>query len=311
MFAINSNKSKPLLPEEILDYRLIEVKKNRLDTDTNSLGVYENRIGHKAFGKIIAFNYHNTEYFRLKNEINFYNVYASHAKSKNFNKKNLNVPKLIYFKESKNSLFVLLEYISGTSAKDLVNFDNVAEYIKNIDLLVSFGKKFTKKEKSLFSSRNMRSYLMLYPGLFLSSYSKYPKARIDLLRGLVLLIRNFNFILKPSNLVLSHRDLHLGNIIFCKKNTYLIDFELVGYSLPLYDYLVALKQEWSNVKFRKKLIKSLEQQNNKNVNFEDNIRTLGIFIATHGLTDANSSANEKSNIHEFLKFFLNYKVHKD
>uniref|UniRef100_A0A6C0EBM1 Aminoglycoside phosphotransferase domain-containing protein n=1 Tax=viral metagenome TaxID=1070528 RepID=A0A6C0EBM1_9ZZZZ len=191
------------------------------------------------------------------------------------------IPKIHTF-DMKNKLMIE-QYID---AKTLTNDDIKDNIIDIIDAIYHLQQDINTKITLSFNCENHYERLLKYLRHIESSFD-FKNNHIDL----EIIKRNINdykkFISDNENdIKLCHNDVHSLNILKCKNQYYIIDFEFIGMNHYLYDFVNFIEEyditnETKECMFPEKvLLKLMELFNIKKMNLVNLIKKLRIYINT-------------------------------
>ena len=258
-----------------------------------SICIYKDKYGKKVFAKAWNGKQKDFRYNTLINEIR-----ACHTlnKVKNrmnaneaFNRLHVNIPRLLDVYESKNQLIVFFSFEKGELATLTNTNTKIDAYLRSVEFLVKLGQAMTTKEKTVFSNRNLASYIFLYPLFLIKSITNFPEHSWTLLRGVPIVAKAFYFLSLEQETVLAHRDLHFNNMLVDGKTIVLIDFQYMVFTELVSDFAATYRHKWNNDNSDKLLYKTIMKRINYRKNFEAVFVGLLLCSATHGLIDKSFS----------------------
>lgn len=304
LLRLNS-RNKNYFPQEIEGFMFKKILKN--NSRGTTLGIYEKR-NKKVIVKSFQGKFKNRDYYILKNEIlvsqiltqvlkRISNRIPSHIK-------NIGIPKIVFVKENRKSLFVGSEFIESVSLKKLSHKKQIQTYFKVNKFLKFLGDKMTIQEKNQLSRRDANSVIGLYPLLVIKSLITNPSEFVKVIQS-IFTFRRLAYLIHKLRIVLSHKDAHLENILITKSGTiYVIDLELALFSPELFDEVNTLRDEWGNSRIRKGFLKQLKRQYRSHKNISELIRVVAINVVMHGLTVKKLPKQLKKSYSNFLKHAL-------
>lgn len=223
------------LPTQIEKWKLFKV----VNTSVNfSTGIYKNGED-TVFVKMWAGKPKKSEYHRLKNELSLYTSLRKYSKVQN---SIVTVPKLIKEIDNGTSLIGVIEYIDGSNLNEATTDEKVEQYVKVLDYLTN-ATEFIQRESKTLGKRNVLDNLKLLPIYLGIRAIWHPKQLLSLLKLTVFYILNIRAFMTSDKLILTHRDLHLGNIIISAGKIYLIDLEYMILSTKYSDLAGTMRLE--------------------------------------------------------------------
>ncbi len=290
---LNSNQ-KITFPDQIGKYKFIKkiniTKRNSKSNKIFSYALYKNSNGQKAFAKMWSGKLKNINYYTLSNETIMYMVLNKLIRriGKSMPKKfeDIIIPQFVAKLETNNSLTLLTEFIEDAKSLKILPKKQVEIYIKTVDFLRLLGNELSAKEREQISKRDSNTITLLYFPLLLKAILAHPKALFSLLQGVPVFLKSIPLFLKKDEIILSHRDLHLENILMSKNKIVLMDLQFCLFSNPLYDSLITLRMHWTDKEFRKRLLGKIRNLYGKNKDYDILIRGLMVHSATHSLTES-------------------------
>ena len=300
--------SKVGFPRTIDDYKFKKIFKTEKSVWTFSFALYENSVGKIAIAKMWNGRIKDFAYYTLENELTLYEILNKAldrlGESKRERLGGIRIPRLLGKKETKNTLLILSEFIKGKKADKLSSERSLEIYFKTLDFLDFLGNKLTVKEKSQIAHRDGYTLLLLYFPLLIKAILAHPYLSWPLIRGVPVFLASVPKIIKRNKKILTHRDLHLENIILTKTEVVLIDLQFCLFSDPIYDLISSLRSLWDNNALRLGIIRELGKRSKNDTLL---IKGLMVHSATHGLTDKRFSEERINRYHAYLGFAIERK----
>lgn len=301
-------KKENYFPKTLGRLKFKKILRNKLRRST--LGIYEYGA-QRAIVKTYQGQSRNMDYIILKNEV---------VISKLLNKvlkriepelppelRQIKLPKILNIEEIGDNLYVISEFIDAVSLSEINDKDQIEIYFKVVKFLKFLGDNMTPSEKSQISKREARTIIRMYPFLALKSILFYPSQILNVFYGILVFAKLSNLIYK-LRLVLSHRDLHFGNILVSKKSVYVIDLEYTLFAPELFEEFTTLRYEWRNSNLRPQLLDQIKRNNPSYKNMSEVFRVVALNVATHSLSANNFPANLKKNYLRLLNYALKAKA---
>lgn len=291
-------------PSRIGKFNLERVIKNQPTNTT--LGIYSFR-NKKVIVKTYQGDLKTLDYYILKNEIIVSRI-LNEVRQRVIKKlpdelKEIKMPKIVFVKESKSKLFVGFEYINSVTLKSQPIRNRINTYFKVIKFLRFIGKNMTNNEINQISRREPSTLINLYPFMIVKSSLTHPQTIWKLLKGIPAFYRMSNLV-KKLKIVLSHRDLHLENILVSNKGIYIIDLEFTLFGPEIFDEMTTLRHEWNDYQLRAQFLKRMFRNYNHYRNLPEILKVISIGIATHSLTANNFPESLKRNYINLLNYAL-------
>ncbi|MBI4130388.1 phosphotransferase [Candidatus Roizmanbacteria bacterium] len=134
---------------------------------------------------------------------------------------------------SDNSISFVYEYVGGF----LLSKRGVSEQLRHLEKIISelvyLSSTLTKEEKSQLRSRGILFYLFCLPLCTILSVRSNPSKWRKILKACLHCALSLKI---QRALVLSHRDLHPGNVILADNLLYMVDCEYVALTIPGFDW---------------------------------------------------------------------------
>lgn len=209
------------------------------------------------------------------NEVSAYQTLATKLTNK------VRLPRLLFVDRIGRTLNVGLEYIEGktlgsfSEAKQLAVYTKVLSALGRID---TSGKAAVKRPGSYI--------LATFPYILLKAARLRPKFAI------LFLISAFHFAMNSINLLrgklkLAHRDLGADNIIVTETYIYLIDWQYVALTLPVYELVGAWRSLSRDRRFGARFLKHVKTRYRLDTLSWAQFKSLSIYYSLLGLTDPN------------------------
>lgn len=300
--------TQPELPSVVGEYQYTSEFQKVGTAQDFALGVYQNKKGQKAIGKMWSGDFKNFAYYSLQNEVKMYLLLneAKERVNKNGKKteafKDCYIPQLLNWQETPTSLFLLLEFVEGTMANDLSTAKKLPAYWALTDYVSYLGTNLTTTEKKLIPSRSALSYCAMYPLLLCKACLTHTRAIPTLLKGVPVFIKSIPALFATKDVALIHRDLHFKNILISPKRMTLIDLQLCVQTIKLYEMVMTLRYRWKEDDLHQKLLVDVLERYKNQPNFETLFRGLAVFSATHGLTGSHFPKQKISYWIDFCRF---------
>lgn len=269
MFFVTRDRNQKLFLKEIDGYKLIK----SFDTGSSfTSGIYQ-RNKKEYFVKIWQGKRKNQDYCRIKNEFEFSRLLYKYNKckinSKNKLKRQVSVAKPISLIDKPGIRYTVYEYLN---AEPLINFSDTTKFEVYSDVISHFGEitEMIRKDNLKIPSPNRFLSFFTFPIFVLLTLKWNPNKKIIILKMATLWAAYYLKSLgKPTDLVITHKDLHLKNILVQKNKVYLIDLEFMCLEDRLLDPVNTLRYESRRSQgFVERLSKMLFSQNdNAKVNF--------------------------------------------
>lgn len=303
-------KTENYFPKSFGRFRFEKILRNELRGST--LGIYEYKT-QKVIVKTYQGRSKGMDYLTLQNEIELSKLLNKVLKRVEKNLplelQNIKIPKILSIKKSKNSVFIISEFIDSVSLKTMKTRDQTKLYFRVIKFLRFLGDNMTEKEKAQVSRRDAATIIKLYPFMVIKSVLTHPSAATKLLKGISVFIKLSKLIHKLP-IVLSHKDLHLGNILISKKNIYIIDLEFTIFAPEIFDEFTTLRHEWGNSSLKNALLTQVQKHYRNYDDLSSLLRVVALNVATHSLTANNFPKSLKENYFNLLKYSLNKNAFK-
>lgn len=298
------NKDITYFPRKIDKFRFERIITNQ--TRGTKLGIYKYKK-QRVIVKTFQGNLKTMDYHILKNEVIVSKVLGKVIdrlkKQIPVELKEIKIPRIISVKETTNSLYVISEFIDSTTLKSKPAKEQITTYFKVNRFLKFLGENMTKREKAQLSKREAPSLIKLYPFLVIKSVLTHPTATWRLLKGIPIFYELSNLI-KSLRIVLSHRDLHLENILISSRGIYIIDLELALFAPDLFEEINTLRHEWKNSAFREEMLKRINRDYSSDKSISKKLKIIAINVSTHSLTANNFPARLKHNYLDLLNYAL-------
>lgn len=232
-------------PELVGPYKLVSEIKKTNNYNNYGIGIYKDAKGKKVFIKTWQGKTKKFPYYSLINEYNVAKILGEKIKKTGGGK--FYVPSPIGFKQTKNSLSVIFEYING---KPLSKF-SLNEQSRVIHGAILFLGKLTqtlnKEDEKYIKKRDIFFYLFSLPAIFLYSFLLEKESKKTIFYSL---LRTYfhSFSMLNKRLSLAHGDLNPDNVLVTDSHFYILDTEHMKYTLAEYDLnYLSIRNKWTNL----------------------------------------------------------------
>lgn len=301
-------------PLEIEGYKFIEEFEVQTQAVTSfKIGFYGDVNGKKAIAKIYYKNIKNIEYYWLINEIKVYlglnYLYANNGEEIRENFPDINIPKMICFKLSKNSAIILTEFLEGKNIENISPEKEAMILDKVLDYFYFLGKfSDDYKLKKFFIKRGGLLFIFAVNIYALKTIIRFPSLFSEVLKVYKFFMLNCGFLFKSGGFGIVHRDLNLRNVLFDEKNNKIniIDFGLTIYSSRVFDEVATNKRAFIAGKLMRELEnkKFMQTIMNNRAHFL-NFKALSSYLAICALAICPMEYKEES--YNYLNYILNLK----
>lgn len=189
------------------------------------------------------------------------------------------LPKLIFVDHVGQTLHVGLEYIEG---KTLSSFNEIRQLSVYKQVLSALEKIDVTHDGAI---QRPGSYILAtFPYIFLKAAKLRPKFTI------LFLTSAFHFTMNAMNLLrgklrVAHRDLGTDNILITKNHIYLIDWQYLAFTLPVYELVGAWRSLSRDRHLGASFLKFVRTTYQKDAQARKQFKSLSIYYTLLGLTD--------------------------
>lgn len=300
-----NNGAGVFYPRKVGNFKMVKKINKAKDFKMFSFAIYEDDKGKKAIAKIWTGKVKDFYYYTILNEAKVYKVLNSLTKRLRrripAESEDIKIPGLLMEKQGKGYFLILLEYVEDGRKLRSADHNCLKVYLKARKYLSFLGDRLSKDEKKLISQRSTRSIILLYPLLLLRALTLRPYLYRPLLLSIPAVFFTLRAILKRKKLLLSHRDLHLKNIIATRKYFYLIDLQFCLYTDEVYDFLSSLRILYDEPEFRKMLVRQIYKKYAKDKDAMIALKGMIIIGAVHGVCGDNLPEVVEKDAEKFLK----------
>lgn len=194
---------------------------------------------------------------------------------------NVRLPKLLFVDRIGRTLNVGLEYIEG---KTLSSFKEKRQLLVYKQVLAALDKIDTSGHGAV---KRPGSYILAtFPYILLKAAGLRPKF------AMLYFISAFHFATNSINLLqgklkLAHRDLGADNILVTKKYIYLIDWQYVAFTLPVYELVGAWRSLSRDRRLGASFLRHVKTAYQKDAQSRAQFKSLSIYYTLLGLSDPN------------------------
>jgi serine/threonine protein kinase len=295
-----SSISRKSLPNKAREYSLVsEIDPGDINKP-HVIGIYKNKSGKKAIGKIWSGNLKNFTYYSLMHDAfmhqrigKLHNLAAKFA-----NLGNVTAPTLIDIKAGKSSLFVLTEYKKGIELDKYDTKTKTEIYLKILNYLNTLFK-YSFLDKSIFiPSRTQLDFTLLFPFFITLAILRNPLEIFKLLKAIPYILKTL-WLLNKLPIGIVHRDLHSKNVLVNKKEIVIIDLGRIVKTFAPYEIITTLAAEWFSTEYRHNLLRMLYRLYPAHLNI---IRGLLLYFSIHALTAGNLPKRHIDRYKAMLRF---------
>lgn len=235
------------------------------------IAIYTDKEGNESIAKAYFGNKKTLKYSELSNEYNTYKILWNIIEKNEIEKlyPYVKIPRILSFKEDKETLLVLLEKIPGQELRkqDAKNYPTVL--LKVEAYLQQLYALSTDHEKNELPQRNMQFFTLASPVLIILAFVKNPEMFNQIAYAAMGILKNYISLVKNKEKTFTHRDLNVSNVICNKKDIGIIDFQLLAVSYKSHDFANMYYSMWNNKdkeKFEDFLIQKIRDKENGKAN---------------------------------------------
>ena len=290
IFANSIRENYRHMPKIIDSYALIK----DLQPDKNypfKVGLYKEKHGHKVVIKIWEGRNRNIHYYDLIHQAEASRV-LNILHDRLINKlpmdlKYISTPKFIDFKNEKNRLIFVSEYIVGYPLGSIKSDKTQWEYYQKVVNYLNFlGENLSNKELSFLRLRRktIKDYIKLFPFLVAVAIFEHPNLLIDICKSSLYFLLSIRAFINYNKLAIVHGDLNLKNIYIKGKYTYILDVEQTILTYPEFELVTSLSTLGITPSMRRRLYSEIENQAKKSSDIARRLGLLMINCEIHNLT---------------------------
>lgn len=225
------------LPSVLGEYTLIRTIKKSDHSDSMAIGVFT-RDDKRYIAKYWQGRVKNLNYYLLVHEFLVTKIlHRSYSTHPEFD---ASVPEAVECFSTSDSFVAFFEYIDGVSVSTLSASEQLRLWAQAQGTLESIGGELTSEDRAVIGNRGPVTYFVFSVLFSLLLLLRRPLDVFLVGRTFARLMVLAKEAL-PRTLVLAHRDLTSGNLLFGSDGrVYILDFESLAYTLPGYDkaYLI-------------------------------------------------------------------------
>jgi serine/threonine protein kinase len=224
---------KRAIEQHIGEFRLVrEFIKDDVSDRSFVVGEYTDGI-RNYFIKTWHGYFKDTNYFNLRNEYLVNEVIQSHFKETK-GQSHVTTPQVITCIESDHSFSVVFEFVEGKTLDTYPLEFQVKTLGSILEALETVSCELRREHHCYFAHRGLVAYLVSLPIIVIIAIVRNPRHFRKILITTYSCIRFFFRSYTPT-LTLAHRDIGPDNIIVGRDGIYLLDFERIALTYPLYD----------------------------------------------------------------------------
>lgn len=197
------------------------------DMSNYSFAIYQNDEGKEYFAKRYHGPKNTRSYQFLLNEINVYKLL-----NKNQNTEDIKAPQLVWVQESASDLFMVIEFIKGTTLREISPKAKVEVFEKVIAFFAAQNLK-SISGKSPIIYRGPAYWMAILLLSTLQVFFKNPQLRAITLKSFFKALIGLPSLLSRTQRGLIHRDFNDHNVLVKNGKMYPIDFQLTSVADPL------------------------------------------------------------------------------
>lgn len=287
------------IPESVEGYKLLSI----LREYPYFVGIYGDEAGKKVIVKAWHGSYKNTHYYLLMHGIRMHTLFEKVLQRVELPEAigEVRIPRLLYTRAEKERLIVIREYVEGISPRFLSDScRKIGAYQHVVDFMHFLGAQLTTEERRSIPVRTIGNLILIFPLIAAYACWKRPKMAKEICRGVLGFFSSIPALVKNTELMLAHKDLHLNNIILNNDSVYVIDFDSCTFTNPMYEYVITLPIEWRDAEFRDALIRQI-RKGRRFREPEALFRGLALHRGIHGIT-GNCKAATIDKFRDFLQY---------
>ncbi len=225
--------TKQPIISQIGNYRLVKELHKADRTDRNfEIGIYTDGT-HTYFIKTWQGMVKDSNYYNLLNELLVNETI--HGLLENARKlSGISTPRVVGWHTGKHSFSVIFEYIEGKNLQEFPAEFQVRILGRVLEAFETISCELEDHQRRLFAQRGGFSYLVSLPIVVLLAVIHNIRAFPMIIRCAFQCVRAFFRSFTPA-LTLAHRDIGPDNVIVTDDCFYVVDFERMALTYPLYD----------------------------------------------------------------------------